>query len=254
MHEYGLSTPQDFKAAIECYEQAAMQVPIYVNICTFLYPLASTYMKPGSWPFSSRQKSNMIMCMCGSCYEKGHLDGTYNLALMRAYGRGCAQDWQRASLLFQRVRRFSYLYTVNIHNHIYNIATSLYEYLTRLTVLCMVWQAADRGHGPSAYYVGVLSLYGHGMPRNYDLALHWFERAAAAVRYISHGLRLPLTLTLPVSVCWTMYLILAMLTPNLSMSLCGLCVRMTTASRCVRPRRVPSYPSASNEHERQTSR
>jgi TPR repeat protein len=35
--------------------------------------------------------------------RQGHLDATYNLALMRAYGRGCTQDFQRALILFQKV-------------------------------------------------------------------------------------------------------------------------------------------------------
>ena len=36
--------------------------------------------------------------------SQGYNDATYNLALMRAYGRGCAQDFRRAILLFQNVR------------------------------------------------------------------------------------------------------------------------------------------------------
>ena len=72
--------------------------------------------------------------------SQGHLDATYNLGLMWAYGRGGPQDFHRAFLLFQK--------------------------------------AADRLHAPSLYYLGVMTLYGQGVPIDYRAALDFFERCA----------------------------------------------------------------------------
>jgi TPR repeat protein len=36
-------------------------------------------------------------------------------------------------------------------------------------------------HAPSMYYLGVMNLYGQGVPVSYDLALQWFRTAASLV-------------------------------------------------------------------------
>jgi hypothetical protein len=40
-------------------------------------------------------------------------------------------------------------------------------------------KAAESGHAPSQYYLGVIFLYGQGgFPRDYDMAFYWMDRAA----------------------------------------------------------------------------
>jgi len=45
--------------------------------------------------------------------------------------------------------------------------------------LSLFERAARARHAPSHYYMGVFRLYGYGCEIDYDIALGWFERAAA---------------------------------------------------------------------------
>ncbi|KAH8096157.1 hypothetical protein JL720_3509 [Aureococcus anophagefferens] len=41
-------------------------------------------------------------------------------------------------------------------------------------------EGAQRRHGGSMYYIGLMTLYGHGVPVDYDVARYWFQRAESA--------------------------------------------------------------------------
>ena len=42
----------------------------------------------------------------------------------------------------------------------------------------IIFEAADRGHAGATYYLGLMAMYGHGVPVDYRMALTWFSKAA----------------------------------------------------------------------------
>lgn len=73
--------------------------------------------------------------------EQNQIESMYNLGLMYAYGRGASQDFHQARSYFEKAANFQ--------------------------------------HAPSTYYIGVFKTYGYGCTVNYEQALRWFQRAVA---------------------------------------------------------------------------
>lgn len=107
--------------------------------------------------------------------DEGVPQAHHCLALLYEYGRGVAQDFTKATELYQRAIEESQsesMYNLALM-HAYGRGVPQDFSLAR----SLLEKAAALDHAPAIYYIGVFKFYGYGCEVNYQQALNWFSRA-----------------------------------------------------------------------------
>jgi TPR repeat protein len=97
------------------------------------------------------------------------------LALLYEYGRGVAQDFNKAAELYKRAAEENQLESMYNLGLMYAYGRGVPQDFT--LARSYFEKAAALDHAGSIFYIGVFKFQGYGCKVNYEQALNWFQRA-----------------------------------------------------------------------------